>query len=167
MLGQRRRRWTSIHPESAVLCLYKLWRPTSFSAGGPRVVVSTAAFHARVRGSRSRRFERNKMFLPHPLLKLSIVGSLRNREVACSTSDLQCLNFESCVWRAVSSHSSHHPQEVLLAQYSLYVHKNGLKPDLFHFQRVFQFEFIINVLVYLNTYVMVINKYFTVLYSDV
>ena len=36
--------------------------------------------------------------------------------------------FESCVWRAVSSHSSHHPYEVLLAQFSLYVHKGGLKP---------------------------------------
>ena len=27
---------------------------------------------------------------------------------------------------------SHHPQEVLLAQFSLYVHKSGLKPDSFH-----------------------------------
>ena len=26
--------------------------------------------------------------------------------------------------------SSHHPQEVLLAQFNLYVHKGGLKPDL-------------------------------------
>ena len=33
----------------------------------------------------------------------------------------------------VSSQSSHHPQEVLLAQFSLYVHKGGLKPDSFHF----------------------------------
>ena len=57
-----------------------------------------------------------KMFLSHPLVKLSIVGSLRDREVACSASDLQGLNFESCVWRAVSSHSSHHPQEFILAQ---------------------------------------------------
>ena len=56
---------------------------------------------------------------------LSIVESLRDREVACSASDLRGLNFESCVWRAVSSHSSHHPQEVLLAQISLYVHKSG------------------------------------------
>ena len=38
----------------------------------------------------------------------------------------------SCVWRTVSSQSSHHPQEVLLAQFSLYVHKGGLKPDSFH-----------------------------------
>ena len=28
---------------------------------------------------------------------------------------------------------SHHLQEVLLAQFSLYVHKGGLKPDSFHF----------------------------------
>ena len=70
------------------------------------------------------------MFLPHPRVKVSIVGSLRDREVACSTSDRQGSNFESCVWRTVSSH---HPQEVLLAQFSLYVHKGGLKPDSFHF----------------------------------
>ena len=66
-------------------------------------------------------------------LVVSIVGSLRDREVACSASDRQGSNFESCVWRTVSSQSSHHPQEVLLAQFSLYVHKGGLKPDSFHF----------------------------------
>ena len=42
-------------------------------------------------------------------------------------------NFESCDWRAVSFHSSHHPQEFLLAQFSLYVHKGNLKPHFFHF----------------------------------
>ena len=73
------------------------------------------------------------MFLPHPRVKVSIVGSLRDREVACSASDRQGSNFESCVWRTVSSQSSYHPQEVLLAQFSLYVHKNGIKPDSFHF----------------------------------
>ena len=52
---------------------------------------------------------------------------------SCSASDRQGSNFESCVWRTVSSQSSHHPQEVLLAQFSLYVHKGGLKPDSFHF----------------------------------
>ena len=50
---------------------------------------------------------------------VSIVGSLRDREVACSVSDRQGSNFESCVWRTVSSQSSHHHQEVLLAQFSL------------------------------------------------
>ena len=59
------------------------------------------------------------------------MGSLRDREVACSASDRQGSNFESCVWRTVSSQSSHHPQEVLLAQFSLFVHKGGLKPDSF------------------------------------
>ena len=73
------------------------------------------------------------MFLPHPRVKVSIVGSLRDREVACSASDRQGSNFESCVWRTMSSQSSRHPQEVLLAQFSLYVHKGGLKPDSFHF----------------------------------
>ena len=77
------------------------------------------------------------MFLPHPRVKVGIVGSLRDREVACSASDRQGSNFESCVWRTVSSQSSHHPQEVLLAQFSLYVHKGGLKPDSFHFHFIF------------------------------
>ena len=98
-------------------------------------MVSTAAFHARVRGSVPSLggFKETKMFLPHPRVKVSIVGSLRDREVACSASDRQGSNFESCVWRTVSSQSSHHPQEVLLAQFSLYVHKGGLKPDSFNF----------------------------------
>ena len=98
------------------------------------VVVSTAAFHARVRGSVPGLggLKETQMFLPHQRVKVSIVGSLRNREVACSASDRQGSNFESCVWRTVSSQSSHHPQEVLLAQFSLYVHKGGLKPDSFH-----------------------------------
>ena len=109
--------------------------PTSHRGGGPRVVVSTAAFHARVRGSVPGLggLKETNMFLPHPRVKVSIVGSLRDREVACSASDRQDSNFESCVWRTVSSQSSHHPQEVLLAQFSLYVHKGGLKPDSFHF----------------------------------
>ena len=102
--------------------------------GGPRVVVSTAAFHARVRGSVPDLggLKETKMFLLHPRVKVSIVGSLRDREVASSASDRQSSNFESCVWRTVSSQSSDHPQEVLLSQLSLYVHKGGLKPDSFH-----------------------------------
>ena len=106
----------------------------SLKGGGPRVVVSTAAFKARVRGSVPGLggLKETKLFLPHPRVKVSIVGSLRDREVACSASDRQDSNFESCVRRTVSSQSSHHPQEVLLAQFSLYVHKGGLKPDSFH-----------------------------------
>ena len=105
---------------------------------GPRLVVSTAAFHARARGSVPGLggLKETKMFLPHPRVKVSIVGSLCDQEVACSASDRQGSNFESCVWRKVSSHSSHHPQEVLLAQFSLYVHKGGLKPDSFHFAKM-------------------------------
>ena len=95
-------------------------------------MVSTAAFHDRVRGSVPGLggFKETKMFLPHPRVKVSIVGSLCDREVACSASDRQ-----DCVWRTVSSQSSHHPQEVLLAQFSLYVHKGGLKSDSFHHEK--------------------------------
>ena len=85
------------------------------------MVVNTAALHARARGlfpGLGGLKETKKMFLPHSLrlVKLSIVESLRDREVACSASDCQGLNFESCVGKAVSSHSSHHPQDALLAQ---------------------------------------------------
>ena len=113
------------------------------SCGGPRVVVSTTAFHARVRGSVPclGGLKETKLFLPHPRVKVSIVGSLRDREVACSASDRQGSNFESCVWRTVSSQSSHHPQEALLAQFSLYVHKGGLKPDSFHFISCFHVSY--------------------------
>ena len=154
MLGQRCGRWPSIDLTSPVcnihrLCfnlftlvkqpLIKLIALVQIrirqAGGGPRVVVSTAAFHARVRGSVPGLggLKETKLFLPHPRVKVSIVGSLRDREVAYSASDRQGSNFESCVWRTVSSQSSHHPQEVLLAQFSLYVHKGGLKPDSFHF----------------------------------
>ena len=53
------------------------------------------------------------------------MGSLRDWEVAYSASDRQGSNFESCVWRVLSSH---HPQEVILAQFSLCVHKGDLIP---------------------------------------
>ena len=48
---------------------------------GPSVVVSTAAFHARVRGSvlGLGGLNEREMLNPHPRVKLSIVGSLRDR----------------------------------------------------------------------------------------
>ena len=63
--------------------------------GGPRVVVSTAAFHARVRGSVPGLggLKETKMFFPHPRVKVSIVGSLCDPEVACSASDRQGSKF--------------------------------------------------------------------------
>ena len=122
LIGERERayacsKWNIIN-NVHLLFLYLL-------GGGPRVVVSATAFHARVRGSVPGLggLKETKMFLPHPRVKVSIVGSFRDREVAWSASDRQGSNFASCVWRTVSSQSSHHPQEVLLAQFSLYVHK--------------------------------------------
>ena len=60
------------------------------------------------------------------------MGSLRGREVSSSTLNRQGSNFKSCIWRAVSSHSSHHPQEVLLAKFSIYVHKGGIQFHSFY-----------------------------------
>ena len=89
-----------------------------------------------VRGTKLGRLEHRLGVSPRVsalfLLTLSIVGSLRDRKVACSVSGLQGLNFESCARRTVSSHSSHHPLQFLLAQYSLYVHKSGPRPDSFY-----------------------------------
>ena len=83
---------------------------------------------------------RDRGFEPHSGLQVENVsspltrkdsilwGNLHDREIAWSASDRRGSSFAPCVWRAVSSHSSHHPQEVLLPQFSLYVHKGGLKP---------------------------------------
>ena len=72
-------------------------------------------------------WKKQKCFFP-----IHVWSQYCDREVACSASDRQGSNFEYCVWRTVSFQSSHHPQEVLPAQFSLYVHKGGLKPDSFH-----------------------------------
>ena len=45
---------------------------------------------------------------------------------------------------ATSSHSSHHPQNVLLAQFSLYVHKGGLGPHSFHFRSTLIYHLIVD-----------------------
>ena len=68
---------------------------------------------------------------PPPAHKMQYCGEPLRGDVACSASNHQGLNFKSCVWRAVSYHSSHHPIKVILAQFSLCVHKGGIKPHLF------------------------------------
>ena len=77
------------------------------------------------------KIQRNIFFSPADSFRVSggdIVDILRDREVACSTSEPQSTNFQFCVWRVVSSY---HPLEVLLAQLSLHVHKGGLKRHSF------------------------------------
>ena len=83
--------------------------------GGPRVVVSTAAFHSRVRGSAPGLggLKETQMFLPHPRVKVSIVGSLRDREVACSASDeFRILCLEDSVISIISPSSGGSPGPV-------------------------------------------------------
>ena len=52
-----------------------------------RVVVNTAGVRGSVPGLGG--LKETQISLPHPRVKLSIVGSIRDREVACSASDRQ------------------------------------------------------------------------------
>ena len=79
---------------------------------------------------RPRNLDSKKQNVSSPLTcKNSLLLSLRGREVECSPSDRQGSNFESYVWRAVSSLRS-----FLLAQVCLYVHRSDLLKhySLFH-----------------------------------
>ena len=64
-------------PTSAECRLLTLMSFSTNEGGGPRVLVSTAAFHARVRGSVPGLggLKETKTFLPHPRVKVSIVGA--------------------------------------------------------------------------------------------
>ena len=77
-----------------------------------------------------------KMFLPHPRVKVSIVGSLRDQEVACPASDRQ-----GSISNPVSGGQCHLNHLTILRRFSwlslAYVHKGGLKPDSFHLYHVF------------------------------
>ena len=75
--------------------------------------------------------QEKKCFFPAHSERFNIVWSLHDREVMCSAWDRQGSNFESGVWKPVSSYSSHHPHAVLLAQFSLYVRKGRLKTPFF------------------------------------
>ena len=113
--------WLKIH---VIWEVFQDWRTTGYKRGNKTLAIVVDISVLRVKP-------------PLTYILVSIVGSLRDRDVACSTSDRQGSNFESCVWRTVSSQSSHHPQEVLLAQFSLYVHKSGLSPIHSFFLHIF------------------------------
>ena len=76
------------------------------------VLVSTAAFHARVQGSVPglAGLKETKKNFPHPRVKGSIVMSLRDREVACSAS-YPCL--EDSVISIISPSSGGSPGPVV------------------------------------------------------
>ena len=54
--------------------------------------------------------EQNKMCLSGKLVSWSLTRSLCDRKVECSNANHQGLDFESCVWSAVSCNSSRHPR---------------------------------------------------------
>ena len=123
--------------------------------GGPCPVVKSAYLKSQRLRVRNpvwpSSFKKTKCFFPAHSQRFKIVGSLLDREVAYSTSDRQGLNFKFCVWRAVSFHSSHHTREVILVQFSLHVHKGGLKPHSFHFishdDLLYEFSYNLNSLI--------------------
>ena len=94
----------------------------------------TVAQHSSNIGSTSGSF-RELTRKPGYCIALQVFGQWRFNIVESlpEASDRQGSNCKSSVWRTVSFHSSHHSQEVLLAQFSLYLHKGGLKPYSFHF----------------------------------
>ena len=61
------------------------------------VVKATCLESRRSRVRTPLKLQRNKMFLACSLLKIFIVGSLRDREVAASASERQGSNFKSYV----------------------------------------------------------------------
>ena len=83
--------------------------------GGPRVVVSIAAFHTRNRRSFPGLgcLKETKMFLPHPLVKHSILGNPRDRDVACGlrppTFEFRILCLEGSVISLISPSSGGSP----------------------------------------------------------
>ena len=130
-------------PQRSVLChllhLSRFWRERICPAWAGEIgaVVKAACLESRRSQVRTSLwpsiFKQTKCFFPAHLERFNIVGSLCDREVAFSTSDRQGLNLQSCVWSAVSSHSSHNPQEVTPVNFSLYVHKGGLTHHSFYF----------------------------------
>ena len=68
LLGQRRRRWSNSKPMLGQRPIFSGGLPCTMG-GGSGVVVSTAAFHARVRGSFPvlGGLKEIKTFLPHPI----------------------------------------------------------------------------------------------------
>ena len=65
-------------------------------------------------------FKETTCFFPAHSYRFNIVESLHDREVACSAPDRHRARISNPVSGGhVLSHSSHHPQEVVLAQFSL------------------------------------------------
>ena len=105
----------------------------SISGVGPRVVVSTAAFHARVRGSVSGLggLKETKMFLPQSMCKIQYCGEPtlpRGSVLGFRPPGLEfrILRLEDSDISFISPSSGG-----FLAQFSLYVHKGGLSPIYF------------------------------------
>ena len=79
------------------------------------------------------RLRRNKRFRTLSSRQNRDCASIREQNAACSASDHQTRDLESCVWRVVPSDSSRHPQKVFLAPFSFYVRKDGIVNSILSF----------------------------------
>ena len=126
---------------SIIVCLSyvsnfnKCYETPCCTGGGPGAVVKVACLESRRSRGRTplwhSSFKETTCFFPAHSQRFNIVGSLRDREVVSSASHRHSSDF----WQGHLI-SSHHPQAVLLAHFSLYVHKGCLKPHSFiHFNK--------------------------------
>ena len=72
------------------------------------------------------RVSKKQKFLPCSFIKIQYYGEPPRPRGSVLGLRPPGLEFRILCWRAVSSHSSHHSQEVILARFSLYVHKGGM-----------------------------------------
>ena len=115
-----------------VMCLYICNNNTEGRGGGGSWCLLGKSEIADSSPALAFKFQRNKMFPPCSIVNIEYCGQSPWLRVSVLGRRPTGLNFESCVWRAVTPHSSHHLQ-VSLTQFSLYVYKCGVEPHLFHF----------------------------------
>ena len=138
MLGQCCRRWYSIKPTCSESSFYVFNAWASISQRelpsprwrGPGAVVKAACLESR--RSRIRAPLWPSSFKLYSLVKIQHCGDLCDPDVRVRRQTASTRNSKACVCMAVSSHSYYQPQGILLAQFSLYVHKGGIKPHPFH-----------------------------------
>ena len=106
---------------------------------GPDAVVKAACLESRRSWVRTppwpSSFKENKMFLLSSLVKIQYCGEPPWQRSSVLGFRPSVLEFQILCLEGSVPHSSHHPQEVVLVLFSLYVNKGGLKPYFvsFHF----------------------------------
>ena len=132
-----------MHSSVTVFCIARVLAGASYYSDpgrGPGAVVKASCLESRRLRLRTPLWLSSFKNVSSPLTRKDSI--LSGASVTCSASDHQGSNFKSCVWRAVS-HLYHHPQEVFLTQFSLYVHNVNKTPFIsFYYSGRCRWEFI-------------------------